>query len=241
WFADMYGANVDMVGPDGDVIELGADVHRPQYRQFIVDLMVGVARDYPVDGIHLDYIRTMGRCYCERCQREFADKHGKPLAEATEDDWVRWQREAIGDIVKRTAEGVRQVRPSARMSAAVFANMSGGASQGQDPAGWAQRDWIDLIIPMDYQMQTLQVRANERDFLAALARDERLVTGLSLYMRNGSEVASRPADLVLQQIELVRRMGIHGYCLFAYGHLSDEQLEMLHDKANADPAIPYFR
>jgi uncharacterized lipoprotein YddW (UPF0748 family) len=77
------------------------------------------------------------------------------------------------------------------MSAAVFANMSGGASQGQDPARWAKEGWIDVIIPMDYQLQTLQFRANERQFLSALANDDKLVTGLSLYMRSGGEVKSR--------------------------------------------------
>jgi uncharacterized lipoprotein YddW (UPF0748 family) len=241
WFTDKFETSVDMPDKDGKIIELGADVHRPEYRQFIADLMVGVARDYPVDGIHLDYIRSMDRCFCDACKKEFAQQHAKPLTEATEDDWVRWQRQAIGDIVERTAKGVRQVRPTAKMSAAVFANMSGGASQGQDPAGWGKKGWMDLIIPMDYQMQTLQVRANERQFLAALANDDQLVTGLSLYMRAGGAVSSRPPELVMQQIELVRRMGIRGYCLFAYSHLSEPQLKMLHDKINAQPAVPYFR
>jgi uncharacterized lipoprotein YddW (UPF0748 family) len=203
--------------------------------------MVGVARDYNVDGIHLDYIRTMGRCFCDSCERGFAGQREKPLAEASEDEWISWQRKAIGDIVKRTAKGVRQVRPHAKVSAAVFANMSGGASQGQDPARWAKEGWIDVIIPMDYQMQTLQVRANERQFLSALANDDKLVTGLSLYMRSGGEVKSRPPELVLQQTELVRRMGIHGYCLFADSHLSDMQIEVLREKVNSEPAVLYFR
>ncbi|HPM82417.1 MAG TPA: family 10 glycosylhydrolase [Candidatus Anammoximicrobium sp.] len=240
WFAEKHGTNVEMIDNEGKAIDLGADVHRPEYRQFIVDLMVGVARDYPVDGIHLDYIRSMNRCFCDSCQTQFAKQYANPLAEATEDDWIVWQRQAIGEIVERTAKGVRQVRPTAKMSAAVFANLSGGASQGQDPARWAQEGWMDLIIPMDYQMQTLQVRANERQFLAALADDDQLVTGLSLYARSGDKVTSRPPELVRQQIEFVRQMGIRGYCLFAYTHLSEPQCAMLRDQVNAEPAVPYF-
>jgi len=99
---------------------------------------------------------------------------------------------------------------------------------------------MDLIIPMDYQMQTLQVRANERQFLAALADDDQLVTGLSLYARSGDKVTSRPPELVRQQIEFVRQMGIRGYCLFAYTHLSEPQCAMLRDQVNAEPAVPYF-
>jgi hypothetical protein len=52
---------------------------------------------------------------------------------------------------------------------------------------------------------------------------------------------SRPPQLVREQIELVRRLGIHGYCLFAYSHLSDEQLRMIRKDVNAEPAVPYFR
>ncbi len=241
WFADKYGRNVDMIDPEGNVIPLGADVHRPEYRRFIVDLMLGVARDYDVDGIHLDYIRTMGRCFCPACQKEFAEIHTGQLTDATDDKWLRWQRSAIGDIVERTAAGVRKIRPDAAMSAAVFSNMPSGAGQGQNPAGWSDRGWLDLVIPMDYQMQSLQVRSNERQFLAAMSDDDKLVTGLSLYMRSSGQVLSRPPDLLLEQIELVRHMGIHGYCLFAFSHMSDEQLELLREKVNVELARPFFR
>jgi len=241
WFREKHSAAVDMIDEQGKVIELGADVHRPEYRDFIVNLMVGVARDYEVDGIHLDYIRSMGRCFCPACRDEYAAQFDGPLAEATDEQWIRWQRQAIGEIVRRTAEGVRRARPEAMMSAAVFANLRGGAAQGQDPAGWARQGWIDLVIPMDYRMQSLAVRAHEREFLEALDKDDRLVTGLSLYMRAGEEVLSRPPELVREQIELVRRMGIRGCCLFCDLHLSDEQLRMLRDAVNAEPAVPFFR
>ncbi len=232
---------VDMIDAQGNVIALGADMHRPEYRDFVVNLMVGVARDYEVDGIHLDYIRTMGRCYCDKCRAEFQQQYGKPLTEATDDEWVAWQRQAVGDVVRRTAEGVRAVRPKAMMSAAVFSNLAGGAAQGQDPAQWARKGWIDVVIPMDYQMQTLVVRTNERQFLAALDNDAQLVTGLSLYMRSGAKTMNRPADLVKEQIRLVRGMGIHGYCLFVYGYLGDEIIKMLKADINQERAVPYFR
>ena len=241
WFREEYGDDIDMIDRNSKAIALGADVHRPAYRDFLVDLMVGVANDYAVDGIHLDYIRSMSQCFCRDCRAEFAKQFGKELTEATEDDWIAWQRQAIGDIVERTAKGVRLARPKAIMSAAVFSSMRGGAVQGQDPARWAGRGWLDIVMPMDYQMQTLQLRANERQFLEALDDDDRLVTGLSVYMRSGTEVMSRPPELLREQIELVRRMGIHGYCLFAHQHLSDELLELLSDELNRQPAVPYFR
>ncbi len=241
WFEQQFGRNVDLIGEDGSVESLPADAHRPEYRDFMVALMTGVARDYDVDGIHHDYIRVMKDCYCDDCRTEFEAQFGTPLTEATDEQWTAWHRQAIGDIVRRTAEGVREVNPDAILSAAVFSKMAGGARQGQDPAEWARQGWLDLVIPMDYSMQSLQVRANERAFLAALDDDDQLVTGLSLYQRAGTEVSSRPVELMREQIELVRAMGIHGYCLFAFSHLSDEQLAVLRDEVNAEKAVPFYR
>jgi len=249
WFCVTYRdkrfrsalGGVDVIEENGTVHPTAADVHRPRYRDFIVDLMVSVARDYNVDGIHLDYIRAISACYCPACQREFAEKFGHSLKEATEQEWTAWQREAIGDIVRRTAEGVRKVRPEAKVSAAVFADMRGGARQGQDPAIWARKGWLDIVIPMDYQMQTLMVKAREQKFLDALSDDSKLATGLSLYMRCAGKAKSRRASLVKEQIQLVRLMGIHGYCLFVSGYLDDAIAKMLREAANTEPAQPYFR
>ncbi|MGQ9732289.1 MAG: glycoside hydrolase family 10 protein [Candidatus Zipacnadales bacterium] len=232
---------VDILTDKGEAESVGADVHRPAYRDFIVKLMVGVARDYEVDGIHLDYIRSMSDCFCPACRAEFAQQFGKPLTEASEEEWIAWHRQAIADIVQRTAEGTRAVRPKAMLSAAVFANLQSGARQGQDPAGWVRKGWLDVIIPMDYSMQTLAVRSNERQFLDALDNDDKLVTGLSLYMRSGEVVLSREPELVRQQITLVRSMGIHGYCLFEGQYLSDQIVDMLAADLNTEIAVPYFR
>ncbi|MDD4869812.1 MAG: family 10 glycosylhydrolase [Kiritimatiellae bacterium] len=249
WFCVTYrDANfrkklpgVDVINKNGKVEELPADAHRPEYRDFIVKLMVGVARDYNVDGIHLDYIRTMGKCYCEKCKEEFQRQFGKPLIEATDEDWIKWQQEAIGDIVRRTAEGVKTVKPKAMMSAAVFSNLRGGAMEGQDPAGWAKKGWIDIIMPMDYKMDTLAMRATEKEFLDALDNDNKLVTGLSLYVRSGAKAQDRSPMLVKQQIQMVRRLGIHGYCLFEFTYLSDEIIKMMKSELNQEKAVPFFR
>lgn len=39
----------------------------------------------------------------------------------------------------------------------------------------------------------------------------------------------------------MRGMGIHGYCLFVDGYLTDEIIRMLRAEINTDPAVPYHR
>jgi len=57
--------------------------------------------------------------------------------------------------------------------------------------------------------------------------DRKLATGISIYVRSGSKVSSREPELVLEQIAMVRSMGIRGFCMFSYDHLSDAILEAL--------------
>ncbi len=240
-FRDWFPEEIDMVQEDGSVQSRGADMHCKAFRDFMVDVMVGIARDYDVDGIHLDYIRSMGKCYCERCQREFEEQFGKPLTEATDEDWVQWQGQAIYDIVKRTAEGVREVNPDAKISCAVFSNMEGGAMQGQQAPQWAREGLVDIVMPMDYKMQTLELRASEDRWLAALDDDAKLCTGICAYARTGDGPVSRPPELVREQVELIRSMGIHGYTLFRLGFVTGELLEAFESEINEENAVPYFR
>jgi len=245
WFCVTYRdaaarariGQVDLVNANGGVREIGADVHRPAFRDFMVDLMVGVARDYPVDGIHLDYIRAMEDCYCPACRAEFAARFGKPLTAATEADWQAWHREAIGDIVQRTAAGVRAARPGAVMSAAVFSGRASGARQGQDPVGWAKAGWVDWVIPMDYTGDSLALRSNERALRDDLGDPARLLPGLSLDPRHGERAMRRPSELVTQQIRVIRGLQVAGYCLFVDDYLHGEVIDAV-KALNDPPAAP---
>jgi len=249
WFCVSYGPGTSKdtrpewaeVDKDGKLIPFVNDLHSPEYRQHFVDLVVEVARNYDIDGIHLDYIRTRGDCYCTRCRTGFQALFGKPLTEATAEDWVAWNRPAVGNIVRRVASRVRRVKPEAIISAAVFTGLEGSARQGQDPAAWARQGWVDLVMPMDYDMSSLQVRANENRFLGILDDDNKLASGLCMYQRTGAGTVPRPSWLVKEQIQLVRSLGIHGYCLFCDSYLSPDIIEMLRTDLNREPAVPYFR
>ena len=251
WFCVSYASrdfgpthpNMGVVDEDGNFVRFVADLHSPEYRDYFVEVVLEVARNYDINGIHLDYIRIKANCHCERCRKGFEEQFGKPITEATYDDWVAWNRPVVGDIVRRVAEGVRAIKPEAIVSAAVFAGLRAGAHCGQDPAEWARQNWVHVVMPMDYDLATLDVHASERQFLDILDEDGKLVTGLSLYQRSATGSGARPRspELVEEQIQLVRAMGIRGYCLFAYAHLSPEIAEMLKTEINQEPAVPYFR
>ncbi len=235
-----------VVGKDGKPFAardsaVPGDVHNPDYQKFVVDMMLDVAKRYRVDGLHFDYIRTMTDCYCEQCRNGFAKIFEHSIEKATDEEWVRWNQEAVGKIVREVSQQARQVHRGVIVSAAVFSNLVSGARQGQDAPRWADACYLDVILPMDYTMDSLELRKNERDFLDVVKDDSRLATGISLYVRSSQGAMARDASLVLEQISMVRSMGIQGFSFFCYDYLSDAILDMLRQEPFAEPAIPTFR
>ena len=53
----------------------------PDNRKLELDSLLEVARKYPIDGLHLDYIRYPGReyCYCDGCRRRFEAASGRKV------------------------------------------------------------------------------------------------------------------------------------------------------------------
>lgn len=63
------------------------DLGQPAVRNFERDVMIDCLRKYDLDGLHFDYIRYADAsvCYCDHCQREFAQKFGfRPLNRSEE-------------------------------------------------------------------------------------------------------------------------------------------------------------
>ena len=56
-----------------------------------IDSLLEVVRKYPVDGLHLDYIRYPGReyCYCDGCRRRFEAASGRKVANWPKDCFSR--------------------------------------------------------------------------------------------------------------------------------------------------------
>ncbi len=250
WFCCSYRqpSSLESVVPDAAQIDKAGkprpftiDVHDKRYRDFLVNLMVDVARNYDVDGIHHDYIRSWGTCYCEDCRREFAERFGGPIRQATNDDLIDWHNTAIWDIVQRTGEGVRAVKPDAVISAAVV-RLHRGLPQGQDGAEWVKRGWVDILNTMGYDGDTLQVRLNQYDFLRRLgdAHADALCSGVCLYMHDSGRRIVRPPELIRDQIQEIRRIGAPGYTLFDSMRLNQDVVRML-SEVNREEAVPHFR
>ena len=188
------------------------------------EALVEVARNYPVDGIHFDYIRYPdGRhCFCPPCRERFERSTGSPVADwpadvqpkgARREAWIKWCQENINTVVRTTSEEVRKVRPGIKVSAAVFRQWDQDSrTVMQDWKLWCDRGWLDFVCPMDYTESETGYDSWIRQ-QKAWAGPAGLVPGIGI---TSSRTTLAP-DAAVRQIEITRRHDTQGFILFNYG------------------------
>jgi uncharacterized lipoprotein YddW (UPF0748 family) len=195
----------------------------PQNQKLELDSMLEVARKYPVDGLHFDYIRYPDGscCYCEGCRRRFEQASGRTVldhdwpkecfAGARKDEYRDWRCRQITQLVADVSRQARQIRPGIKISAAVFgAYPDCRKSVGQDWREWIKAGYLDFVCPMDYT-------TDDAEFAKYVSRQVLLVdVRAQLYPGIGAS-ASRSklsAEQVLRQIQEARRLGASGWTIF---------------------------
>lgn len=195
------------------------------------DALVEVARKYPVDGIHFDYIRYPdGRhCFCPPCRERFEQATGQAVARWPADvqpkgvrreAWIKWCQENINTVVRTTSEEARKVRPGIKVSAAVFRQWDQDSRVVmQDWKLWCERGWLDFVCPMDYTESETGYDSWIRQ-QRTWAGPAGLVPGIGI---TSSRTTLAP-DATVRQIEITRRHGTQGFILFNYGEREAKEI-----------------
>ncbi len=131
----------------GERSERVADMHRPEFRKYFVEFIADVASRYDVDGIKLDFTRIKERCYCEKCRDEYRELTGRDLMEDARppytEEYIRWQEDAVGDLVRSIREALDEVRPGLKLSHWGHDEPGSPSFQGRRPDVWLNNGWID--------------------------------------------------------------------------------------------------
>ncbi len=186
-----------------------------------VDTMLEVARIYPVDGLHFDYIRYPDgdHCYCDGCRKRFEADSGKLVTHwpadcyrgPRRDEYRTWRCRQITRVVEAVSREAKRVRPGIKISAAVFgAYPSCRQSVGQDWVAWAKAGYVDFLCPMDYS-------ASDDTLADLVASQVSLVGGrVPIYAGIGASCVTPPmtAQQVLGQIAKARSLGASGFSIF---------------------------
>ncbi len=197
-----------------------------------VQVIADLVTRYPVDGLHLDYVRfpngefdysresleafresLLARLDArERARRERAV--GRDLvawAETNPADWQAFRVARLTALVSRVRDSLRRRRPEALLSAAVYPDAARATSDRlQDWSGWIERGLLDVVCPMAYATDadtfTSQLTAARR-----ASRDLPVWAGIGAYRLSTAQT--------VENIRIARRLGASGVILFSYDSL----------------------
>ena len=198
-------------------------------REHIVAVVRDLVDQYPIDGLHLDYVRFPGAGYGygadvrTRFAREWgvdpADLHndfagvvavvGAGAAAVMDSLWIQRRVQQVDSVVV----GIREAIGDLPLSAAVVPEPETARTiKGQDWTAWVQNRWVDFVVPMAYNYRPEDLLDWVRIVHRTIGR-ERLLVGLAVY--GGREA------WIDRSINILRVDGVSGFSVFSYNALAE--------------------
>ncbi len=195
----------------------------PGVRRWLAQNVTELITRYPLDGIHLDYIRQPGVAigFDPTSRARFALESGadpltfrrRPAAERArlESEWAVFQQEQVTAIVRAVRDSLTAVRPGTQLSAAVLADTTEALRGRKQPwVRWIRDGLLDRAFLMCYAPSIPVVLAQ----LAAVsggARADRLVPGIAIY--------NTPLATAAVKLKAARALGFPSVALYSYDSL----------------------
>jgi uncharacterized lipoprotein YddW (UPF0748 family) len=224
--------SVDVDGVVGEYLDVGLDDVHAHVEAIVVD----IAERYPVDGIHLDYVRYDGARwgYHPEALDRFAAATGRSDRPAPDDpEWREWRTARTAALVERASRALADVRPEARLSAAViaagegpgpdreaFADSRPATEMLQNWPGWLEAGHLDFVVAMAYMREGVPDQADWFDQWVLFgdrlseAHPGRVVIGVGAYLNS--------VDDAQAQLEQARQATGH-VAIYSYQQDSAEE------------------
>ena len=164
------------------------DPSNPDLRWRMIKSIDELARNYPVAGVHLDFVR-------------WYEGSPKPPGAAR----------SVTTFVESVRKRLRAARPWAWLTAAVLAyHPSCVASVGQDWPAWIDAGLVDYAVPMNYVENRTRYAALVSQQGRSPTRARHIIGGIGV-TANESKLS---AAQVVEQVNLTRQAGFAGVALF---------------------------
>lgn len=208
---------------------LYASPAHPEVKENLLKIWLDLAERYEVDGLHFDYVRypnpnfDYSRASLDGFRREleknlsaedrafFEEQAARdPLIHTAgfHDRFAQFQRGQVTELVERVYKGVKQIKPHAIISAAVFANTDEAArAKFQDWRQWTRMGWLDAVCPMAYTTETESFRKQITNAVSQ-SSGKQIWAGIGAFKQT--------ADRAAEKIKITRELGAQGFVLFSY-------------------------
>jgi uncharacterized lipoprotein YddW (UPF0748 family) len=186
----------------------------PEVQRHVAAVVGELARDYDVDGIHLDYVRYSSADvgYNPKALAAFRAERNRTDTPAPSDvEWTDWRRLQTQRIVRHAKNAIEATGKDIPLSAAVITWGDGPSTPDragfrrtfsytrvlQDWDAWVRHGYIDAVMPMNYYRAHDATQARQfASWLAyerALARDvaAQIVPGPAGYLNHPANVMTQ--------------------------------------------------
>lgn len=210
----------------------------PDVRQYEISMMTEIARLYPVDWIHLDYIRFP----CEptenyysfdpQTRKTFKEYSGEDplLIKATDtgnmlwNEWIGWNTKQVELFVRELRDSLGTFNRQIKISAAVFPDADNArALIGQDWEAWAGNNLIDMLCPMLYTNHTVFFAKYTEKSVKIGRGHSQVCIGIGI----GTSHNQNTPEGMLRQIEITNDLNADGFIFFSSNSLNRDFLEAL--------------
>jgi uncharacterized lipoprotein YddW (UPF0748 family) len=137
----------------------------PEVQIYLHHVFMDLARNYDIDGIHLDFVRYPGDTWGYNpaaVSSYMLQTAAKSIPDPGDAQWQAWRRDRVTAFVRDLHADLQAVKPSVRLSAALICYGGGPLSAAgwtatsaftsvyQDWREWIVRGYLDFGVPMNY-------------------------------------------------------------------------------------------
>ena len=205
----------------------------PAAQDHTAAVIAEIAAKYPIDGVHLDYVRFPNEDfdYSPTAIAQFKNSVLPDLTDAERRDlaarelldpaaypnlfperWSDFRRSRLTSLVIKIRTAVKTARPNVIFSAAVVPDAPQAfASRLQDWRGWIDQSLLDVLCPMAYSAD-LEIFRDQITAARAYAGSRPVWAGIGAYQMSPSQT--------LGHIAAARTLGTAGIILFSYEALA---------------------
>jgi dipeptidyl aminopeptidase/acylaminoacyl peptidase/uncharacterized lipoprotein YddW (UPF0748 family) len=213
------------------------DPGHPAYAEHFITVVSDLVKNYPVDGIHLDFVRYpetegsvaggYGAGYNPTNVKRFNQANNRTGTPSRNDPlWQQWRRDQVTQLVRDLRRKLLAENPHVILSGALIPWGAGPANEAewkksapynrvfQDWHAWRKEGLLDVIIPMNYDREANPAQQKYFDqwilFETQYKHKSQTIIGIGAYMNT-------PADTVAQTKRALAA-NADGVCFFSYGH-----------------------
>src|SRR5437868_12472238 len=230
----------------------------PEVQIYMHRVFMNIARNYQVDGIHLDFVRYPGATwgYSQSALDSYAAETGATATpDPSDPQWQAWRRARVTAFVRDLHHDLQEERPSIKLSGALICFGAGPLSAAdwsrtsaftsvfQDWRDWIVRGYVDFAVPTNYDSDW---RAREKGWfgpLPAFAKDSgfanRVVIGVGAFLNYPEDTLAQIRRVLAASTGGNKVLGVAIYSYASTSVYGTDDFYTSPDLASGLPRQPY--